>query len=464
MAVTLIIGLGVAGIGAARLLNEEGRKIVILEKENSEKIHSIQKKIESEGIKVETGKNLSLEVISQLKEDIQEIIISPGVNWEDPTLIRLRELNYLVKGEMSLAWERLNNVPWIGVTGTNGKTTVTCLLNHVLETNGKKAPMGGNVGFAASEVARMFKGDGKSALDWLIMEMSSYQIEASTEIGPSIGLWTSLTPDHLERHGTLEKYQSLKRGLINRSQIRIFNGDDAYLSSNRDNLPPGIWVSAKRTGTKEHPIDLWIDNKGIVFNDKNHLFQSSECQLIGEHNMQNMLMVTAAALSAGLSGEQIKKSLRTFPGLPHRLEKLGKINNIDIYNDSKATNFDAAKTGLIAIDSPSIVLAGGKPKEGDPTDWLNALREKSSGIVLFGEGARFLEELIISSRFQHEVVCCDDLAKATRVAIEISLKKNIKTIILSPACASFDQYQNFEERGIHFHNLIKPYLSTTSLP
>ncbi|WP_320674180.1 UDP-N-acetylmuramoyl-L-alanine--D-glutamate ligase [Prochlorococcus sp. MIT 1341] len=459
MSLTFIIGLGISGMGAARLLNAEGRKVIIFEQKKDERIYEIKKELEKEGIQVEIGEELAIETFIRFQKEIQEIIISPGVEWDHQTLNQLRDLNFTVKGEMSLAWQRLNCIPWIGITGTNGKTTVTYLLNHILESNGIKAPMGGNVGIAASEVARKFKCNPNNSLDWVIMEMSSYQIEASSEISPKIGIWTNLSPDHLERHKTLEKYRKIKRGLIEKSEIRIFNWDDIDLRSNKEDMPSGIWVSTKEKGTKENKIKVWVNSEGMIVNDGLSIFHSSTSNLIGEHNLQNILLVTATALEIGLCPREIEQGLKTFPGVPHRLEKIGEINGIEVFNDSKATNFDAAKVGISAIKSPSIVLAGGQQKKGDPSNWLNELQRRATGIVLFGKGAHSLHELIKSSGFSNEVICCESLANAVKLGIEMGLRYKAKAIILSPACASFDQYKNFEERGDHFRELIGPSLT-----
>ncbi len=455
-----IVGLGSSGISAAKLLAEEGYKVIILEKENNKKYNLISKELRQEGIDIQLGKKLELKSFEPIMKHLKEVIISPGIRWDHPTLNELRKKNIKVKGEISLAWERLNYLPWIGVTGTNGKTTVTSLLKHVLNTNGLIVPTGGNIGLPGSEIALKLKAKNQiGSTDWLLMELSSYQIETSPEISPKIGIWTNLTPDHLERHGTIERYQSIKQGLIENSQIRIFNADDEFLSNNRTKFSKGIWVSTKGDAEKKNYIDFWINNDGIVVEQNKLLFDSSLLNLPGEHNLQNLLLVTAAARKIGLSAKEIAQSINSFKNISHRLEKLGCIEEMIIYNDSKATNYESATMALQAIKTPIIVIAGGRRKEGDFKNWLAQLKKNTCGIILFGESGNFLKDIIRNSGYKYEFHCCNKLSTAITLAINLGQKNSAKSLLFSPACSSFDSYENYEARGNHFRELISPRLT-----
>ena len=358
---------------------------------------------------------------------------------------------------MGLAWEKLKHLQWIGITGTNGKTTVTHMLNHVLEASQVNAPMGGNMGNSAAELAFKYRNT-KEKPDWLIMELSSYQIEAANDISPHIGIWTNLTSDHLERHGTIENYGAIKKRLLDNSEIPIYNADDKYLTQKRAQMKKGIWISARNNIQNNHLLDFWINEQGMVIENGEEIFHSSELGIPGEHNLQNLLMVTAAARNVGLSASSISKSLNSFQGIPHRLEKLGNLHGIKIFNDSKATNFESAKIGLIAVPSPTIVLAGGQAKRGDPSQWIKAINKKACAVILFGDCKNYLKSLIDLSGFQGDLQCCENLLEATEIGISIGLRRNAKSLLLSPACASFDQYKDYEERGNHFRKLISKVL------
>ncbi len=455
-----MVGLGRSGIGAARLLNAQGTRVIIQEQYKNKKLEQLASDLEKEGIIVHLDHSLEISNFDKYGEDIKAVVISPGIPWNHPTLNQLRKQSIPIYGEINLAWKNLKDLPWIGITGTNGKTTVTYLLNHLLETNGKQAPMGGNVGNSASELALKLIQRKINKPDWIVMELSSYQIEASPEIKPRIGIWTNLTADHLDRHGTLDAYRKIKRSLLDRSEIRIFNGDDPDLTNHKAILKKGIWISTKNHEKfTNHSFEFWIDQEGTVMEKNKKLFESSVLKMPGEHNLQNLLLATAAARQVGLSPKSIANSFKTFTGIPHRLEELGEIKNIKVFNDSKATNYIAATMGLKALSGKIVVLAGGQTKEGNATEWLEQLHKSACGIVLFGLGAKELNKLIKTSGFLGRVESCKELDKAVKLAVLIAHNLKAKNILLSPACASFDQYSNFEERGEHFRKLIKPLLN-----
>ena len=354
---------------------------------------------------------------------------------------------------MAVAWNALRHIPWIGITGTNGKTTVTHLLQHVLSHGGLEAPMAGNVGHSAAELALSCQTNAEPQPDWVVMEMSSYQIEAAEQVAPRIGIWTTLTPDHLERHGTLDAYRAIKHGLLRRSAQQVLNADDPDLLAHHHQWPNATWVSTNPVPVV--PCSLWIDQEQWVCNREARLFHATALALPGEHNRQNMLMVTAAALHAGLKASVIEAGIRSFGGVPHRLEPLGTLLGMKVYNDSKATNYDAAAVGLRAVGHPAVVLAGGQTKQGDATEWLELLKERASSVVLFGQGAQELNALIQASAFPGEVWMETDLADAVSRARLCGPARSAQTLLLSPACASFDQYSDFEQRGEHFRTLIQ---------
>ncbi len=456
----MVVGLGRSGTSAARLLNAEGCRVIVIEENQCPDLSPIASKLSQEGIDVRLGTPLTKTSFSKLTCEIERIVISPGVAWNHPTLKAFRERGIPVEGELALAWTRLKKLPWIGITGTNGKTTVTHLLSHVLEKNGKSAPMGGNVGRAATDLAREYLENCKFLPDWLVMELSSYQIEAAPTISPHIGIWTNLTKDHLERHGDLDTYRKIKRSLLDQSKIRIFNGDDPDLKDQRSSLKKGLWTSAEGLpGTKERPFHFWINENEVVMEKKRPLFDSSCLRMAGKHNLQNLLLVTAAARYIGIEPKAIQDSIKSFDGIPHRLEAIGDFQGIKIFNDSKATNYEAAIAGLNSIPNPAITIAGGQIKRGEPSAWLQKLCDTSCGVVLFGEGATELKNLIVNSKFSGELRCCLQLDESVKLALKLGIKMKARSIILSPACASFDQYQNFEDRGKHFKDLIAEHIN-----
>ena len=318
MAQTVVVGLGRSGLGAARLLQASGHSVAVIDSGQGELLENKAEALREQGIEVRLKSPLAIDSFRPWLDDLQRVVISPGIPWNHPTIEQLRQHAVAVDGEMAVAWDALKHIPWVGITGTNGKTTVTHLLSHVLGQAGLAAPMGGNMGVSAADMALSLQQGSTPSPDWLVMELSSYQIEAADRIRPRIGIWTTLTPDHLERHGTVDAYRAIKRGLLERSDHAIFNADDPDLRQQRQSWTGGTWVSAESAQPDGHPADLWIDAEGWVRDRTQRLFPAEALAMPGAHNRQNLLLVTAAARQIGLSPASIEAGLRSFPGVPHR--------------------------------------------------------------------------------------------------------------------------------------------------
>lgn len=452
-----VIGFGKSGVAAARLLKKEGWEVVlsdsanadVLQKRNtSENFLQQQQELVALAITVKLGYSLDLNDVDLP----QLIVVSPGVPWDIPLLVKARELGIETIGEMELAWRYLQTIPWVGITGTNGKTTTTALTAAIFQAAGFNAPACGNIGLAACEIALLPKHP-----DWIIAEFSSYQIESSNSVVPRIGVWTTFTPDHLARHKTLENYYQIKAKLLRQSQLQIFNGDDAYLMS----LGLSQWNNAYWTSIKgkDHLIgdkgfyieDGWvIELNGISAPEK--IVEVSALGMVGEHNQQNLLMSVAAARLAGIDFEAICDGIRQFPGVPHRLEHICTWENIDFINDSKATNYDAAEVGLASVQSPAILIAGGEAKAGDDRGWLTKIKAKAAVVLLIGNAApTFAQRFEEVGYTNYEIV--ETMENAVKRSPQLAKQYQASVVLLSPACASFDQYPNFEARGDDFRQL-----------
>ncbi len=469
-----VIGLGKSGVAAARLLKQDGWEVIVSDRSDEPSLHQQQQELQQDGITVNLGNtpNFDSSNLPQL------IVVSPGVPWDAPVLIRARQLGIETIGEMELAWRHLNAVPWVGITGTNGKTTTTALTAAIFQTAGLHAPACGNIGYAACELALEVRGErlearGKeialtsqqltiqnpkskiqNSLDWVIAEISSYQIESSGSIAPRIGVWTTFTPDHLSRHGTLERYYQIKAHLINQSEQQIINGDDAFLHQKGvDEWRKACWTSVKG---KAHL--LGNPDKGVYIQDdwvyaqNEQIVKVSALRMAGEHNQQNLLMAVAAARLAGIEKEAIALAITNFPGVPHRLEHICTWQGIDFINDSKATNYDAALVGLASVDSSTILIAGGEAKAGDDSSWIQTIQAKAAAVLLIGDAApTFAQRLKQANYSNYEIV--ETMERAVPKAAELAKQYQARIVLLSPACASFDQYQNFEQRGDRFRLL-----------
>ncbi|MBD2045849.1 UDP-N-acetylmuramoyl-L-alanine--D-glutamate ligase [Coleofasciculus sp. FACHB-64] len=452
MPIAHIIGLGKSGIAAARLLKRDGWAVTISDRNSSENLRQEQQQLANEGITVKLGYSLELN-----GTDLpQMIVVSPGVPWDAPILVEARKLGIETIGEIELAWRHLQSCPWVGITGTNGKTTTTALVAAIFQAANFHAPACGNIGYAAGELALAEKPP-----DWVIAELSSYQIESSATVAPKIGVWTTFTPDHLSRHKTLENYYNIKAHLLSQSQQQVLNGDDPELRKTaRDRFPNAYWTSVNKAdliGEKGFYIeDGWVVETQMespqAEKQGEKIVQASALRMVGEHNLQNLLMAVAAARLAGIEKEAIQEAIANFPGVPHRLEHICTLAGIDFINDSKATNYDAAQVGLASVNSPAILIAGGEAKAGDDTSWLETIQTKATAVLLIGDAATvFSQRLQDVGYSSYEIV--QTMEKAVSRAAELAQAHGAKVVLLSPACASFDQYQNFEQRGDHFRQL-----------
>jgi UDP-N-acetylmuramoylalanine--D-glutamate ligase len=474
---TLVVGLGRSGIGAARLLRALGEPVCLAESRSGDALAEQAAALEAEGIPVKLGLPLDADRFDALTPPPATVVVSPGIRFDHPALEALRARGVAVQGELVGAWRAGRAVPWIGITGTNGKTTVTHLVHHLLVAGGLDAPLCGNVGTSAADVVRQRIVAGPAASDvslsgaslsggsfaenlafpdWLVVELSSYQIEAAPELAPAIGIWTTLTPDHLERHGTLEVYRAIKRQLLEQSGLRILNADDADLRSRAASWDQACWTTAgPRQAALDAGIDphLWIE-AGEVWNADGPLFPAAALAMPGDHNRQNLLLAAAVALAAGLTPAVIEAGCRSFPGVPHRLERIRLHQGITWFNDSKATNYDAAEVALRALDGPLVVLAGGQSKQGDAAGWIAQLHRQAAAVILYGAARQEFTGLLAAGGYGGRVESVEGLDQAVPLARQLAAEGACPAVLLSPACASFDQYSDFEARGHHFRRLV----------
>lgn len=440
-----VIGLGRSGIAASRLLKKHGWQVTISDRGTSQALKRDQHSLSQEGITVKLAETPTLEVL----KTADLVIVSPGVPWDVPALVQAREHNIPMYGEMELAWRYLNHLRWVGITGTNGKTTTTALCSALFQQGGWYAPACGNIGYAACELGLQ-----DTPLDWVIAEISSFQIESSQTIAPEIGLWTTFSADHLDRHYTLENYFNIKKSLLDRAQLKVLNGDDPHLRELANQYRGNVyWTSIKGAtqliGDRSRGIYIQGDNI-IAFGEK--ILKVQDCPLMGNHNQQNLLLAVGAARLAGIEKSAIAQGIRNFPGVPHRLETVCHIHEIPFINDSKATNYEAAWMGLSSVPAPVILIAGGQAKTGSGEQWFQLIKEKAEKVLLIGEAAsQFAQRFDEMGYSSYQIV--ETMERAVTEAVKQAKDNPSASVLLSPACASFDQYDNFEQRGDHFRHL-----------
>ena len=290
--INLVIGLGKSGFWAAKYLRSINKRVIVWESKDGIEFLERKTALEELNIIVSLNKEFVFEEIQPFLKEIESVVVSPSIPYDHITIIELKKKGIKVIGEINVAWEILKDTNWIGITGTNGKTTVTHLLSHILCDTGLYAPFAGNIGTPLCKYAHSKKHE---KIDWVVAELSSYQIEISPEVKPNIGIWTTFTEDHLERHKTLENYFNIKKSLLEKSDFRIYNYDDKNLRNYYSALSRGVWITTNFDKSNLIQCDYWIDDQEYIVERGKRLFKLEHFSLKGMHNLQNLLLVIAAA-------------------------------------------------------------------------------------------------------------------------------------------------------------------------
>ncbi len=433
----LVVGLARSGQAVARLLASRGGEVVAVDSGHPDGAAGLR----DAGVEVV----LDADGVAFL-EGVRTVVKSPGVPREAPVIAAALERGVEVVGELEVAWRATPN-RFVAVTGTNGKTTTVELLGHVYRTAGEPVAVAGNVGTPLSSLA----GEVDPGAT-VICEASSFQLEDSVAFAPECAVFLNLAPDHLDRHGTLEAYLEAKLRIFanqGNDDVAVYNADDPELAG------VDLGGCARRVAfchgaAPDCEVAL---AEGTVFYDGEPLLAAGELGLFGEHNVANAMAAAAAALSMGIDRDAVREGLRSFAGVPHRLEPVAEIEGVRFVNDSKATNVASATVGLRAFEGGVRAILGGSEK-GEPYEPLrDPVRERCVACYLTGASAgRLAEALAPAIASGVELHLCEDLEEAVRLAAAAAVPG--ETVLLSPACASFDAFENFEERGERFRQIV----------
>ncbi|MDR0852380.1 MAG: UDP-N-acetylmuramoyl-L-alanine--D-glutamate ligase [Clostridiales Family XIII bacterium] len=378
------------------------------------------------------------------------VILSPGVNPAQAFIDKALSHGATLTGDLELAYE-LGSGKFIGITGTNGKTTTTTLTGEIFKNAGVDSIVTGNIGKPTVTAALSARAD-----TVLITEISSFQLETARTFRPKISAMLNLTPDHLDRHGTMENYAAAKAKIFENQEaddVFVYNFDDKAVHamaescsaelfpfSRKEQLAKGAFVRDGRIVLSGGGADAVID-----------LIAADALRIPGMHNLENALAAAAIAYKAGIDPAVIAQTLKAFRGVAHRMELCGHIDDVRYVNDSKGTNPDAAIKALEAVDTDIVLIAGGYDKHTDFREFINAFDGKVKHLILLGETAKQIRDAAESVGFT-EISDCGDLSECVILAHEIASPGD--TVLLSPACASWDMYANFEERGEHFKQCV----------
>ena len=425
-----ILGAGESGTGAALLAKAKGHEVLVSDLGIIQ--DHFKRELEAEGIEYEEGKHTWERILTA-----EEVIKSPGIPDKAPLVKALRENGIPVISEIEFA-ARYSTTFTVGITGSNGKTTTTRLTWHLLQQAGLKAGLGGNVGYSFARL--VLEGN----YDYFVLELSSFQLDGVLTFRPDIAMLLNITPDHLDRYDyKMENYVASKfRIAMNQSErdLFIYNADDAnitdYMSRNG--------IASRRAPIAESAIE------GTQIKVGASLFDMLETPLQGRHNYMNALFAVQTAKELGLSDDAIRAGLKSFVNVPHRMERIAEIDGVPYINDSKATNVDAVFYALDAMTTPVIWIVGGQDKGNDYEPLRHLVRQKVRAIVCLG-----IDNAKIVEFFGADIADITETNSAETAAYAaMKLAQPGDTVLLSPACASFDLFRNYEDRGDQFREAV----------
>jgi UDP-N-acetylmuramoylalanine--D-glutamate ligase len=426
----LVVGLARSGSAAARLLAERGEQVRGVDAGHPDDAERL----------AEVGVEVLLNADgTELLDGVKTVVKSPGVPNDATAIAAARERGIDVIGELELAWRAIPN-RFVAITGTNGKTTTAELLGSLYRAAGEQVTVAGNVGTPLASL-----GGDLGEETTVVCECSSFQLEDTNFFAPECAVFLNLAPDHLDRHPSSEEYLAAKLRIFanqGNDDVAVFNGDEPALAG-RD---LGGCARRVRFCSGADPDCEVSFSQGTIFWDGEPLIEASELKLTGDHNVHNAMAAAAAALTMGLDPDAVREGLRSFGGLPHRLELVAELDGVRFFNDSKATNVSAAVAALESFDGGVHAILGGRPK-GEPFEPLvEPVRERCAACYLIGEAAEQIATALEPAAVPlHR---CEDLDDAVARAAAAAAPGEV--VLLSPACASFDAYRDFEQRGDAF--------------
>ena len=437
----LVVGLARTGVATALFCAARGAKVTATESRNEKDIGGAVAQLRAAGVTLELGGHQEQTFVS---EDL--IVPSPGVPADFPLLQVARAKGVKVWSEIELAYRFLEG-RLIGITGSNGKTTTTSLVEHILRSAEFQTILAGNIGTPLISCV-----NGMTSTTVTVVELSSFQLELIEEFRPNISVFLNLTPDHLDRHGSMDAYAAAKARIFENQRERdvaVVNADDASTLPYAPKRTPVYWFSRKKRveqGAAVHGDQIVFRREG----KDEQVMVRNEIPLVGEHNLENVLAAVAATRLTGADPKAIAKGVKSFAGVEHRLEFLAEIGGVRYYNDSKATNVDATLKALDAFPGRVLIILGGKDKGSDYRVLQQPLKQKAIVALLIGAASEKIEKQIAGSV---AVKRAGTLARAVELASSAARPGDV--VLLAPACASFDQFENYEHRGRVFKELVR---------
>lgn len=439
----MVAGTGISGIGAVDLLNKVGAECIL---------YDGNEKLSKEDIAGKLGNNKAQIVIGEISDELVKsidlLVISPGVPIDSPLVVRFKEANVLVWGEIELAYNyEAGKV--IAITGTNGKTTTTALVGQIVKAYNEKTFVVGNIG--NSYTGEVLNTDKDS---FTVAEISSFQLETVDNFHPCVSAILNITPDHLNRHHTMECYAHTKERIAenqNKSEVCVLNLEDEYMSEFGKNCNAGVvWFSSER----KPDVGAYVDGDMIKYTDgvkEQDMLNVHEMNLLGKHNYENVCAAIAMTKAAGIPDDIIIEQVKCFKAVEHRIEYVATKNDVWYYNDSKGTNPEAAVKAIEAMVRPTILIGGGYDKGSEFDLYVKALKDKVKLLVLIGQTSQKIADTCKKYGFDN-IIFADSMEEVVSVCASHAQKGD--AVLLSPACASWGMFDNYEQRGNIFKELV----------
>ena len=433
-----VVGLGKSGVAATLLLRDRGVRVYASDTGSGPEHRDWEATLAGAGADVQLGSH----DLSRIARSAA-VIVAPGVPPEAAPLAAARAAGVMIYAEADLGVSQLPATQCVGITGTNGKTTTTSLIGHVMAAAGLRAETAGNIGRPVCDIARR-----PTPPDWLALELSSFQLHDMPHLAPAVGVLTNLAPNHLDRYRSLEEYYGDKALLFRNAteqSIWVSNADDPAVQAMVETVP-----GRHRRFSIRGRADAWYDRAGgRLMLDAHAVMPRSDLPLMGDHNVANALATLLATDAAGVAPPGIAAGLRTFRAIPHRVEPLREVDGVLWINDSKSTNITSTEVAIAALDRPFVLLLGGRHKGEPYTRLAPLLRDRCRTVIAYGEASEIIQrDLAGHARVIPAGSFADVLAAARAEA------RPGDAVLLSPACSSFDMFRNYEERGETFRRAV----------
>ncbi|MBH1941365.1 UDP-N-acetylmuramoyl-L-alanine--D-glutamate ligase [Mobilitalea sibirica] len=444
----LVFGAAKSGISATRLLQKQGAFVILYDGNKKLKLEDFEKEFDIKH-------NFDL-ILGDLSDDqistIDLLVLSPGVAIDNPVVERIRANNIPIWGEVELAY-RLSKGKIIGITGTNGKTTTTAMVGEIMKTYFSQVYVVGNIGYPYTDIALE-----TSDNSVIVAELSSFQLETIHEFKPMVSAILNITPDHLDRHHTMENYISMKENIAKNqtlSEVCVLNYEDDILRKMADRLPTNILFFSS---ARELKNGMYLDGDDIIYSQngaKQTVCNINELRILGKHSYENVMAAVGIAITMGVPMDLIKKAVTSFQAVEHRIEYVETINGVTYYNDSKGTNTDASIKAIQAMNSPTILIGGGYDKNSEFDEWIEAFEGKVKCLILLGQTREKIAKAAREYGYDN-IIMVDGLKEAVKISAQKA--EDGDAVLLSPACASWDMFDNYEQRGKLFKEYVREML------